>query len=184
MSPSSQEAVETLFLRRSLYYLGVEYPAKVRRAFAVIPDEVIWDRPAEGTNSVGNLILHLSGNLCQWVVSGIGGAPDRRDRDREFSARGGMDRIALLALIDETFAAVTDVLNGLDAQALQQLRTIQGRETTVFSALYHAVEHASGHVGQLIYIAKVHRPEAIQFYEDTGGLARPTFLPPEASDID
>jgi uncharacterized damage-inducible protein DinB len=183
MTLDSTEPLGALFIARSRYYLGVEYPAKIRRALDVIPEDAIWLRPAEGTNAAGNLVLHLAGNLQQWIVSGIGGQPDTRERDAEFATRGGVGREALEARLNGVLAEVDRALADLAPTSLADPRTIQGRETTVLAALYHAVEHASGHVGQLIYIAKSHHPEAIRFYEDAGGLARPTFLSPHTSDM-
>jgi uncharacterized damage-inducible protein DinB len=171
------------FVERSQYYLGVEYPAKLRAALAAIPADRLWWRPHPSANSAGNLVLHLAGNVRQWVVSGIGGAPDVRERDAEFAATGGWDHARLLAHLDAACADAVAVIDALDAETLAASRTIQGRETTVFVALYHVVEHFSGHVGQVILIAKWLVPDAVRFYDDTGGLARPTFLPAGSTDI-
>lgn len=172
------------FLERSRYYLGVEYPAKIRSSVLAIPTDRLWWRPNASSNSAGNLVLHLAGNVRQWVVSGMGGARDERVRDAEFAAAGGMDATALLAHLEKTLSEVDVVLARLTPQALGEKRRIQGRETTVFSALYHVVEHFSGHTGQIILLAKQHAPDAIRFYEDAGGLARPTFLGDGRSDVE
>ncbi len=166
------------FVSRSRYYLGVEYPAKIRAAVLTIPEERIWWRPNDSANSAGNLLLHLAGNVRQWIVSGVGGASDVRHRDAEFSANdaGGLTRAQLLDQLDTACADAVRVLESLDHDALIASRRIQGRETTVFAAVYHVVEHFSGHTGQLILIAKWLTPESVRFYDDTDGLARPTFL--------
>lgn len=171
------------FIERSQYYLGTEYPAKIRAALRSIPADRLWWRPNERANSAGNLVLHLCGNLRQWVISGIGRAPDVRVRDAEFAAQDGPSHDALLALLDETCREAIEVIDRLDAESLAATRTIQGRETSVFAALYHVVEHFSGHTGQLILLAKQFAPGAVRFYDDTGGLARPTFLPDGMHDI-
>lgn len=171
------------FLERSQYYLGTEYPAKIRAALGSIPADRLWWRPNPTANSAGNLVLHLAGNLRQWVISGIGGAPDVRTRDAEFAATDGGDHERLLTLLETTGREAVAVIGTLDAASLHSTRTIQGRETSVFSALYHVVEHFSGHTGQLIYLAKLLVPDAVRFYDDTGGLARPTFLPEGMHDI-
>ncbi len=166
------------FLNRSRYYLGTEYPAKIRAAVLTIPEERIWWRPNASANSAGNLLLHLAGNVRQWIVSGVGGATDVRHRDGEFAATdaSGLTRVQLLDQLDASCADAVRVLASLDDVSLGAPRTIQGRETTVFAAVYHVVEHFSGHTGQLILIAKWLTPESVQFYDDTDGLARPTFL--------
>ncbi len=172
------------FLERSRHYLHVEYPAKIVLSLRAIPPDKLWWRANERSNSAGNLVLHLCGNVRQWIVSGVGGVADTRERDAEFAARDGASHEALLALLQRTLDEVDAVLARLTAESLAESRTIQGRETTVFSAVYHVVEHFSGHVGQIILIAKWLTPGAVQFYDDTGGLARPTFLHAGTSDID
>ncbi|MCC6928571.1 MAG: DUF1572 family protein [Gemmatimonadaceae bacterium] len=172
------------FLERSRYYLGLEYPAKLRSAVLAVPAAKLWWRPHPTCNSVGNLVLHLAGNVRQWVVSGIGGAPDVRQRDAEFAADGGMDAVALLEHLEKALSDVDAVLARLGPESLGEVRRIQGRETTVFSALYHVVEHFSGHVGQVILLAKMYAPGEIRFYDDANGLARPTFLGDGRGDIE
>ncbi len=166
------------FLERSRYYLGVEYPAKIRAAVLTVPDDRLWWRANATANSAGNLLLHLAGNVRQWIVSGVGGAPDVRERDAEFAATEstGATRAQLLDDLDAACAEAVTVLNALDAAALLEARQIQGRETTVFKAVYHVVEHFSGHTGQLILIAKWLTPDSVRFYDDQDGLARPLFL--------
>jgi uncharacterized damage-inducible protein DinB len=176
--------VGRVFLDRSMYYLGTEYPTKIRRAVEAVPEDALWARPNPESNSLGNLLLHLTGNVTQWVVSGIGGAPDHRDRAAEFSTGGGVPAALLLEGLEAACAEAVRVLRALDPDALLEPRRIQGRDTTVLSALYHAVEHFSGHTGQIIWCAKAVAPGAIAFYSDAGGLARPTFLPPGAQDVD
>ena len=172
------------FIERSRYYLGLEYPAKIRTAILAFPSERIWWRANAESNSAGNLVLHLAGNVRQWIVSGVGGADDLRERDAEFSAIGGMDAAQLLEHLEKALSEVDAVLARLTPESLGEVRRIQGRETTVFSAIYHVVEHFSTHVGQIILLAKLHAPGEIRFYEDRGGLARPTCLGDGRSDVD
>ena len=177
------DATGARFLARSRYYLAEEYPAKIRAALRALPADRLWWRPHAESNSAGNLVLHLAGNVRQWVVAGIGGAPDVRTRDAEFAAADGPDAEALLAHLQRAIDDADAVLAALEPAVLSEVRRIQGRETSVLSALYHVVEHFGGHTGQLILLAKLHAPGAIRFYDDAGGLARPTFLPEGRSDI-
>ncbi len=171
------------FLERSRYYLGLEYPGKIRLALTAMPADRLWHRANASSNSAGNLVLHLAGNVRQWIVSGVGGAPDVRRRDAEFAARDGAELGPLLATLDAACVDAVAVFDRLDATALAESRLIQGRRTTVFAAIYHVVEHFSGHTGQLIMMAKAAAPSgAVRFYDDTGGLARPLFLPAGMSD--
>jgi uncharacterized damage-inducible protein DinB len=176
-------SIAASFLERSRYYLCTEYPAKIRAAVEAMPADRLWWRPNESANSVGNLLLHLSGNVRQWIVSGVGGAPDVRRRSMEFAARGGANVAGMLDGLDATLREVDAVLRALTPSELQERRTIQGRETTVFEALYHVVEHFSGHTYQIVYAAKLLTPGAIKFYDDADGLARPLFLPEGEHDI-
>lgn len=172
------------FLDRSRYYLGVEYPRKIRIALETMPPERLWWRPNASSNSAGNLLLHLAGNVRQWIVSGVGGAPDVRTRDAEFAAQQGAPLAALLEALEGTCAEACAVIGALHPAMLLETRHIQGRTTSVFSAVYHVVEHFAGHTGQLILLAKAAAPEgAVRFYDAAGGIARPLFLPDGGSDV-
>lgn len=164
------------FLSRSRYYLVREYPIKIRAAVEAMPAERIWWRPNESTNSVGNLLLHLAGNVRQWILAGVGGQPDVRKRNMEFAARGGLPAAGLLDGLDATVREADQVLTGLLPSELLERRSIQGRDTTVIEAVYHVVEHFAGHTGQIIWIAKMSAPGAVKFYEDGDGQATPIFL--------
>jgi uncharacterized damage-inducible protein DinB len=162
-----------LFLDRARYLLLTEYRTKIRLAVDALPEDALWWRANDQSNSVGNLLLHLAGNVRQWMVSGVGRAPDVRHRAAEFAAQDGPSRAELLANLDRTLDEVNHVLSGLTTQALLERRTIQGRDTTVLDAIFICVEHFSMHLGQIILLAKLRAPGAILFYEDAGGLARP-----------
>ena len=167
----------TRFVNAARYYLADEYRVKMRRAVEAIPPDRIWWRPNEQSNSVGNLLIHLAGNLRQWILSGVGGQPQTRDRAGEFAARTGDDAQALLAELDEVLDAVDAVLGGLTEARLADRSGIQGRDITVLEAVFHVTEHFSMHLGQVIVIAKLLAPGEVRFYEDAGGLARPLWTP-------
>ena len=161
------------FIDRSCFYLQTEYRIKLRVAVEAMPADALWWRANEQSNSVGNLLAHLAGNLRQWIVSGVGGAADSRDRAAEFDARAGATAAELLAGLEQTVDEAVAVISKLSASDLSSTRLIQGRDVSVFDAIYHVVEHFSLHLGQIILIAKVHAPGTVRFYEDAGGLARP-----------
>ena len=163
----------SIFLSKSRYFLAVEYRTKIRAAVESLPPDALWWRANEQSNSVGNLLMHLAGNIRQWIVGGVGGQPNARDRDGEFAARSGDDAATLLARLDAAIDEVDAVLGALTEADLLSARNIQGRDVNVLEAIYHVVEHFSMHVGQIILVAKIHSPGAVQFYEDAGGLARP-----------
>jgi uncharacterized damage-inducible protein DinB len=165
--------IASTFLARSRHFLGTEYPTKLRAAVEALPADALWWRANAEANSVGNLLLHLNGNVAQWIIAGVGGAPAHRDRAAEFGARDGPVAAALLGQLEATLADADAVLARLTPDDLPARRTIQGRELTVLEAIYHVVEHFSLHLGQIIWAAKQHAPGRVRFYEDAGGLARP-----------
>lgn len=167
--------LDALFIAKSVDLLTVEYRTKLHAAVHAIPAERLWLRPNEGSNSVANLLLHLAGNLRQWIVSGVGGSPDARHRSAEFEARDGGSASELLAQLDATVDEAVAVIRSLDAEALARPITVQGRDVTVLEAVYHVCEHFALHLGQIIFVAKQLAPGAIKFYEDAGGLAVPVW---------
>jgi uncharacterized damage-inducible protein DinB len=165
--------ITTPFLERSRHYLAFEYPTKIRRCLDVLPATALWRRTDERSNSVGNLLLHLEGNVGQWIVSAVGGAPDARYRSAEFAARDGAASDALFAALRATIDQADAVIAALTPAALLERRTIQGRDVSVLDAVYHVVEHFALHTGQIILLTKQQAPGSIRFYEDAGGLAIP-----------
>ena len=123
----------------------------------------IWWRPNPASNSAGNLVLHLCGNVRQWILSGLGGAPDVRVRDMEFSERGPIPRRVLVAQLRQTVGQVCAVLDGLSADDLLREHTIQGFHVTGLSAAAHVSEHFSHHAGQIIYLTKLKRGKDLRF---------------------
>jgi uncharacterized damage-inducible protein DinB len=169
-------SIAAAFLSRSRYYLLTEYPTKIRAAVESLPADKLWWRPNEQANGVGNLLLHLSGNVRQWIISGVGGQPDVRKRNLEFAARGGTNAAIMLDGLEATLREADSILREMLPSELLERRTIQGRDTTVFEAIYHVVEHFSTHTGQIVWIAKLLTPGAVKFYDDGEGLAKPLFL--------
>ncbi|MDP6606845.1 MAG: DUF1572 family protein [Dehalococcoidia bacterium] len=126
--------------------------------------EQLWERRHDTENSVGNLLLHLRGNVRQWLVCGVGGQPDDRDRDAEFSRREPMPAAGLLEPLRLTLAEADAVLARLSTSDLLASRRIQDHDVTILHAIYHVVEHFSGHVGQVIWATKRATGEDLGFY--------------------
>ena len=162
-----------MFLERARYFLATEYRTQLRLAVEALPEEALWWRANDQSNSVGNLLLHLNGNVRQWILAGVAERPDTRHRAAEFDARNGPSAPALLADLNGTLDEVDAVLAGLSETQLLEPRRIQGRDVTVLAAVFHVVEHFSYHLGQIVLIAKLRAPGAVKFYEDAGGLATP-----------
>lgn len=124
----------------------------------------IWTRPNAASNSVGNLCLHLAGNVRQWILSGIAGQPDHRQRDAEFAATGGHSRDELLARLRQTVTEACTVIEALDETRLAQTVKPQTYEVTVLEAVYHVVEHFTMHTGQIILLTKSATGRDLGFY--------------------
>lgn len=166
------------FIAQSRRYLADEYPTKIQRCLDVLPASALWLRGDDASNSVGNLLLHLSGNIRQWIVSGVGGAPDARHRRGEFDARDGADSTGLMTGLRLAISDADAVIAALNSTRLLESRTIQGREVSVLDAVFHVVEHFSMHTGQIILLTKRFAPGQVEFYEDAGGLAIPRWRVP------
>ena len=161
------------FIARSRYWLVKEYPIKLGHCIYALPQAAIWSRSNPGSNSIGNLIIHLAGNVTEWIIGGVGGKTFERDRVQEFAQQAGGSGADLLARLEAVLREADEVLAGVSEADLEKTIVIQGRETTVLSAIYHVVEHFAMHTGQILLLTKVHAPGAIHFYDDADGRARP-----------
>lgn len=168
------DATGRTFVAMARRLLTVEYRTKIAHLLDALPEGALWRRPAEGTNAIGNLLLHLAGNVRQWIVAGIGGETFARDRSGEFAARDGAGAAELLAHLDAALRDADRVLAALDPATLTEPRRIQSRDVTVLEAIFHVTEHFSMHTGQMILIAKAAAPGQLRFYEDEAtGQAKP-----------
>jgi uncharacterized damage-inducible protein DinB len=167
--------ISELFIARSRYWLTKEYPIKLRHCVAALPSAKTWSRPNESSNSVGNLLFHLAGNVTEWILGGVGGQTISRYRSGEFAQKEGRDAAKLLADLEGVLAKADTVLSRQIGEDLGRSIVIQARATTVLGAIYHVVEHFAMHTGQIVLLTKIYAPDKIHFYEDAGGLAKPTW---------
>ena len=116
--------------------------------------EQIWHRDHAIENSIGNLVLHLCGNVRQWIFSGVGGQPDDRDRDWEFATREPLSAAALAERLSRTVDEADTLLAAFPPESLTETRSIQVYDVTVLHAITHVLTHFSGHVGQIIWATK------------------------------
>jgi uncharacterized damage-inducible protein DinB len=126
--------------------------------------EQIWTRRHENENAIGNLILHLCGNVRQWIIGGVGNAPDRRDRDAEFARREPLPAAELLKLLRETMEEADSVLQKVSPGDLMSPRHIQVYDVTVLHAILHVTVHFAEHTGQIIWATKGLTGEDLAFY--------------------
>lgn len=132
-----------------------EYADKIRIGLGRLSEDQVWWRPNDACNSVGNLVLHTCGNLSLWVLKGLGDIDYARDRAGEFRADHSMSKAELLAHLDGTIARCHEVLGQVD---LNRELSLQGYRVDGLAGLYHAVEHASQHTGQILYLVKQMAP--------------------------
>jgi uncharacterized damage-inducible protein DinB len=162
----------TAFLDHSRIFLTSEFLPRIRAAVSRMSEEDLWWRPNEASNSVGNLVLHLSGNVRQWIVSAVGGAEDVRRRQEEFEQRSPITTEALLDRLTRAVEDATEVIASLPPERLLESVQVQGRTVSVLEAIYHVVEHFSMHTGQILYVAKLRSGEDLKLYELVDGIPR------------
>jgi uncharacterized damage-inducible protein DinB len=137
---------------------------RIEACLSELPPHSLWARDSENENAVGNLLLHLEGNVRQWILSGIGARPDERDRPSEFSARTGASASVLFAKLRDTVSEAVALIRSLPHGRLGEDIVIQGYDTTVLSAIFHVVEHFSGHTYQIIQLTKRFTGKDLGFY--------------------
>jgi uncharacterized damage-inducible protein DinB len=137
---------------------------RIETCLSGLAEEQIWARSSENENAIGNLVLHLSGNVRQWIVSGVGERPDTRQRDAEFAARGGGRGAELVARLKEAVEEASGILAELPPERLGERIVVQHYDVTVLEAIYHVVEHFSGHTGQIIFATKMMTGPDLGFY--------------------
>ena len=164
-----------IFVARSRYWLTKQYPIKLRHCLNALPRGAVWARPNQDANSVGNLLIHLTGNVTEWILGGVGGRSYKRYRAGEFAQRDGADASKLMDDLEAVLREADRVLAGLTEKDLERSVVIQERDTNVLGAIYHVVEHFAMHTGQIVFLTKLYAPGRIQFYEEAGGVARPTW---------
>jgi uncharacterized damage-inducible protein DinB len=130
-----------------------------------LSDEQLWWRPNDASNSIGNLLLHLNGNVRQWLLQAIGGIENVRDRDSEFKEHLSIPVAELRAALDRTLQQVDALLAKLTVEDLLRKHDIQVyREVPAMNAIYHVLEHFAMHYGQILYISKLARGQDLGFY--------------------
>lgn len=157
--------VSRAFVEHARQLLRDDYLPKIERCLEKLTDEQIWWRSNSESNSIGNLVLHLSGNARQWIISGLGGDIDDRERQREFDERSVIPGLELLSGLRRTLTEVDAVLAGFNLEGMLEQHQIQGTKVTALEAIFHVTEHFSMHTGQIIYITKLLSSSDLHFYD-------------------
>jgi uncharacterized damage-inducible protein DinB len=167
-----QPTPTNLFLFFSRDKLLKQYWPRLRACVESLTDEQIWWRPNLASNSIGNLLLHLHGNVRQWLVDSFNQREDQRDRPAEFAATGRLSGAELLARLEATLLEARSVLDRLSEADLLAEMEIQGYQVHGLDAVYQVVEHFGLHYGQIAYITKMLRGQDLGFYKELSKTGR------------
>jgi len=160
------------FLEFSRQKLLGQYWPRLRASVESLTDEQVWWRPNAASNSIGNLILHLNGNVTQWLVDSFNRDEDKRNRPAEFSAEGGLNAAELLVKLGATMERAAQVLDRLTVDELLAPYEIQGYHVHGLDAVYQVVEHFGLHYGQIAYITKSLTGRDLGFYKELSKTGR------------
>ena len=168
----SESTTARLFLQFSRRKLLEQYWPRLRGCVESLTDEQVWWRPNGASNSVGNLILHLNGNVRQWLVVSFNGLDDSRDRPAEFNEREVIPASSVLEKLGATMQQAAEVLSRLTEDDLLARFEIQGYDVSGLEAVYQVVEHFGLHYGQILYITKMLRGEDLGMYRELNKTGR------------
>ncbi|WP_297762403.1 DinB family protein [uncultured Muriicola sp.] len=137
----------------------------ISKSTALLSTEELWKKPNRASNSVGNIIIHLKGNITQYILAGLGGQEDRRQRDLEFSVTHSYSAKELNHMLQELMEEVKTVLYGLKDKELIKSHSVQGFKLSGQGIVLHVVEHLSYHTGQIAFWTKILKNKDLGFYE-------------------
>ncbi len=169
-------SVESLFLQFSAEKLR-QFADRIEVCLGKLNEDQLWARGGRNENAIGNLALHLAGNVGQWILSSLGGNPLQRDRDSEFAARGGFGAAALSAKLRDTVDQAAQIISGLTTAQLTQRYEIQNYQVSGVEAVYHVVEHFAEHTGQIIFATKMLTGDDMGFYRHLSNPAHQELVP-------
>jgi len=153
------------FIEQSTIRLD-EYTSKIEKCISDLEEQEVWIRPNESSNSIGNLILHLCGNITQYILSSLNNKKDERQRDDEFMARDGYTKDELLKKLHNVVSQAKRVLQNIEDPDLIKVRSVQGFELSGLTIILHVVEHYSYHTGQIAFWTKLLRNKDLGFYDN------------------
>ena len=151
------------FINQSIFRMD-ESTQRIALCLEALPEEAIWQRPNNASNSIGNLILHLCGNIRQYAISALSGVQDARERDAEFAARNGPGKFQLLERLTHTVTEAKAVMRDLHTNDLLRMRMVQGYHLSGIGIVIHVTEHYSYHTGQIAFWTKCLQDRDLGFY--------------------
>lgn len=151
------------FINQSIEKLNENGP-RIQICLDQLSEEEIWKSPNKSSNSVGNLILHLCGNITQYIISSLGNEEDKRQRDKEFSTKSGFSKTQLMEMLNTVVNNSNEVIKELSDKDLLKIRSVQGFKHSGIGIIIHVVEHYSYHTGQIAFWTKLLKDQDLGFY--------------------
>jgi uncharacterized damage-inducible protein DinB len=151
-------------IKNALYRLD-ESTRMIKKSLGVISEEELWQRPNASLNSIANLMLHLCGNMSQYIIASLGETEGKRQRDVEFSATGGLTKSEVLKKLEDTVNTSKRVIFDATPEQLVRIRSVQGFSFSGVGLIMHAVEHYSYHTGQIAFWVKQLKNTDLGFYD-------------------
>ena len=161
--------VSRAFVEKSRSLITADYLPKIERCLDRLTDSDVWWRPNEASNSIGNLLLHLCGNVKMWIIGGVGQRPFERNRQLEFDERRAIPVLELRRRLQAVVREADAVISAVGAGDLLIRREIQGYDVTVLEAIYHVVEHFGMHTGQIILLSKARIGQDLELWRPPPG---------------
>ncbi len=140
--------------------------ARIYKCLTMLNEKQLWASPNATIPPAGCQILHLCGNARQWILSGLGGLPDNRDRDQEFIVQENIRKSDFIFLLENVKSQLNRYFHELSEDDLEEIYSIQGFNVTGFSAIAHVLEHFSYHSGQIAMLTKIHTGKETEFYSE------------------
>lgn len=140
--------------------------ARIYKCLTMLNEEQLWSSPNATIPSAGCQIMHLCGNARQWILSGLGGLADNRDRDQEFVPQKNIRKSDFIFLLENVKSQLKRCMTELKESDLEQIYSIQGFRVTGYSAISHVLEHFSYHTGQITLLTKIHTGKETGFYSE------------------
>lgn len=152
------------FIKNSCYRMD-ESLRMIKISLEKITEEELWKRPNGSLSSIGNLMLHLCGNMKQYGISSLKGIEDTRNRNLEFSIKGSFNKKELMVKLEKTVYEVKICFQNISKQRLLTRKKVQGYEFSGIGNIIHLVEHLSYHTGQIAFWVKQLKNEDLGFYD-------------------
>ena len=162
---SIMKSFSSEFIEQSILRMQENVP-RINKCFSELSEKQVWQKPNDASNSIGNLILHLCGNITQYIISSLGGNADQRERDLEFSTRDGMTKNQLIDKLTKVVDQSVFIMSEIPELELMRKRKVQAFDLSGIGIIIHVVEHFSYHTGQIAFLTKQLINKDLGFYED------------------